>query len=453
MENNASMGNTPDRIHHYNLMFERSILSTIIFNPEVLLDVIEQLKPHHFYLDAHQSIYEAIITLNRSDMPIDEIFLQQELGRVHKFDERVFVEVLTSNPVASIQQYITQVMEHFRKRELRKIAMMIMRGEEEEKSSDTIVGEIESFIANIDDGADDQIQSFYDLMVYYDHNPPPPGIVTGVSFADEGVGGEWDTGNLVTISGDPEAGKTIFTMQMLKEISYREPVGMFAFEFTTRMLIKMQQKSDMEFIKNIPAMQNMKVISKGFDIADIERNIKKLHRKGTRVFGIDSQMRIENAHFNGFTMEERETEKFSRLAKLAQKLDVLIFMIIQTTDGAPDRPLGSKKGAHEATVMIRLKREKSKEGDEHKERRKYVVHKNKISGQHFEKDIILNPFTLKFTRPYGEGGKEVKYTGHVPVEHQDASGNTTSKSAMEIIEGKLKDVAGDHSGQLSMPMI
>jgi RecA/RadA recombinase len=164
-------------------------------------------------------------------------------------------------------------------------------------------------------------------------------------------------------------------------------------------------------------------------------------------------MRIENQHFTGFTMEERETEKFSRLAKLAQSLDILIFLIIQTTDGAPDRPIGSKKGAHEASVMIRLKREKSKEGDEHKERRKYVVHKNKISGQHFEKDIILNPFTLKFTRPYGEGGNEVKYTGHVPVEHKDASGKTTGQSAMDIIEGQLKEVAGKSSGQVSMPMI
>lgn len=453
MENNPHAGSVAEHNYGYTLMYEKSILSSIIYTPEVLLDVIEQLKPHHFYLAAHQSIYEAMVKLHRSDLPIDETFLHEELGRMKKLDERALVDVQVTNPVGSLQPYIFEVLERFRKRELRKIASMILMAEEEDKSSDVIVGEIESFIANIDEGAEDEIQTFYDLMLYYDNNPPPPGIITGVSFADEGVGGEWDTGNLVTISGDPEAGKTIFTMQMLKEISYREPVGMFAFEFTTRMLIKMQQKSDHEYIKNIPAMQNMKVISKGFDISDIERNVKKLVRKGVRVFGIDSQMRIENAHFSGFTMEERETEKFSRLAKLAQKLDILIFMIIQTTDAAPDRPLGSKKGAHEASVMIRLKREKPKEGEEHKERRKYIVHKNKISGQHFEKDIVLNPFTLKFTRPYGEGGNEVKYTGHIPVEHKDANGKTTNKSAMEIIEGELKDIAGNKSGQLSMPMI
>lgn len=436
----------------YNLAYERSILSSIIFNPEILDEVMERLKPDHLYLSAHHEIYQSMIDLKRMDYPIDEEFIRQELIKKKKFDERTMIDVLTSNAIANIDQYLYQVVERYRLRQLLHIATAIKASVLENcKNSDSIIGELESSILHLDEGAEDEIQTFYDLMLYYDHNPPPPGIVTGVSFADEGVGGEWDTGNLVTISGDPEAGKTIFTMQMLKEISYREPVGMFAFEFTTRMLIKMQQKSDHEYIKNIPAMQNMKVISKGFDISDIERNVKKLVRKGVRVFGIDSQMRIENAHFSGFTMEERETEKFSRLAKLAQKMDILIFMIIQTTDAAPDRPLGSKKGAHEASVMIRLKREKPKEGEEHKERRKYIVHKNKISGQHFEKDIVLNPFTLKFTRPYGEGGNEVKYTGHIPVEHKDASGKTTGQSAMSFIGDQLGEIAGE--GKIDMAQL
>lgn len=442
-EQQSSVGNTPDRIHSYNLAFEKAILSTIIFNPETLLDIVDQLKPHHFYLAAHQSIYEAMVILHRSDMPIDESFIQQELGRMKKMDDRVLLEVLTCNPIASLQPYITQIMEFFRKRELRKMAINILKSEEEEKSSDVIVGEIESFISNIDEGVEDMGKNFCELMEEYEKAGDPPTYPSGIQFMDEGVGGAFETGHLVTIAGDPEAGKTILMLQMQKNISMHTPTVMFAFEFTTRSLVKMQKKSDPEWVNHLSATKNLILIDKGFDIADIERKIKRYVRKGVKVFTIDSQMRIENAHFSGFSVEERETEKFSRIAKLAQGLDILIFLIIQTTDTAPDRPIGSKKGAHEASVMIRLKREKPKEGDAHKELRKFIMHKNKMSGQHFEKDIVLNPFTLKFAPPYGGASSTTEYQGHkkggsIPVEHKDSNGNTTGKSAMKIIE----DMAG-----------
>ncbi|HZF69388.1 DnaB-like helicase N-terminal domain-containing protein [Sulfuricurvum sp.] len=433
--------NNANRSHHYNLAFEMAILNTIIFSPETLADIMDLLKVHHFYFNPHAEIYEAILALYKKDFPIDETFIHQQLKGKH---ERELMEVMSINPISGIFPYINQVVEYYRKRQLRKAAIEILKMDEEEKSSEAIIGELESLIAKIDEGVSDEIHTFYDLMLHYDQNPPPPGIKTNIDFADEGVGGEWETGNLVTISGDPEAGKTIFTMQMLKEISYQEPVGMFAFEFTTRMLIKMQKKSDEKFINDISAMQNMKVISKGFDISDIERNVKKLIRKGVRTFGIDSQMRIENNSFTGFTMEERETEKFSRLAKLAQKHDVLIYLIIQTTDSAPDRPLGSKKGAHEATVMVRLKREKPKDKDDHKEVRKYIVHKNKMSGQHFENDIVLNPYTLKFSKPS---------KAPVTVEYQNTSGQTTRTESVAKVGEELKKMAGRNSDKINMSLL
>jgi len=441
-----------------NMAYERSILSSLIYHPEILDDVMDRLKPKHLYLVAHREIYEAIIDLKRKDYPIDEEFIRQELVKKKTFNERVMVEVLTANPISSIDAYIAQVIEYFRLQQIHHIGIALRSSVADGKDSDTIIGEMESFISNIDEGEEDLGKSFYELYQEFKVSPPAPTFKSGISFMDEGVGGAFKVGHLVTVSGDPEAGKTILMLQMQKGLTYSVPTVMFAFEFTTQALIEMQIKSDPKWANNEEASRNLILIDNGFDISDIERKIKKYVRKGVLVFTIDSQMRIENAHFNGFTMEERETEKFSRLAKLAHRLKILIFLIIQTTDTAPDRPLGSKKGAHEASVMIRLKREKPKDNDEHKERRKFIIHKNKMSGQHFEKDIILNPFTLNFTRPYGEGGVESRtYNGHkkgnIPVEHQDASGNKTGQSAMEIIEGQLKEVAGDKSGQLSMPMI
>lgn len=464
MENNHTKGSAADRNYHYTLMHERSILSTIIFNPEVLIDVIDQLKPHHFYLSAHQSIYEAMVKLNRSDLPIDETFLHQELSRVQKLDERVLVEVMTASPIGSIQPYIFEVLERFRKRELRKMAMQILKSEEEEKSSDVIIGEMESFIANVDDGFENMGKTFTQLMYEYDNSPPSPVYSTGVSFIDEGLNGGFEMGQLVLMSGDPEAGKTILTLQILKNVTKYAPAVMFAFEFTTRSLVKLQKKSDEKWVSDLDRTDNLILIDDGFDISDIERRIKWWKRKGARFFVIDSQMRIENANAAGYTMEERETEKFSRLAKLAHKEDLLIILIIQNSkaDAAAQviSPMGSKKGAHEASIIMHLKRVKPSEDDKDKEKREFILNKNKQTGQHFIKPVNLNPFTLGFTRMYGEGGtSETRtYDGHrngadIPVEHRNTSGQTTGQSTMNIIKDQLIEVTGDKSGQVSMPVI
>ena len=45
----------------YNLAFERSILSSIIFDPSQFDEFEALLTPEDFYLSAHQEIYRAML--------------------------------------------------------------------------------------------------------------------------------------------------------------------------------------------------------------------------------------------------------------------------------------------------------------------------------------------------------------------------------------------------------
>ena len=65
----------------YSINIERAVLSSILFNPEELEDVLGVLKPKDFYLPAHQKIFEVMVNLHNSDMPIDEEFISK--GRVN----------------------------------------------------------------------------------------------------------------------------------------------------------------------------------------------------------------------------------------------------------------------------------------------------------------------------------------------------------------------------------
>jgi len=424
----------------YNENFERTILSSVIYDPSMLSEISDHLRPHHFFLANNQEIYTAMIELAKSDKPIDESFIDRQTGRKL---QGAIAEIMAQNPAANIMPYITDMVEMWAKREINRLSMVIKQSVDSDKSSEIMIGEIQRHIEMIEFAEDTRAKSFSDLKATYLSNPPAPVYATGVSFIDKALNGGFEMGQLVLVSGDPEAGKTILSMQILKNVSEAHPAVLFAFEFTTTSLVKLQMATEGKNYEN----KNLMIIDDGYDILDIEREIKLWRKKGARFFVIDSQMRIENISNSG-TMEERESEKFSKLAKLAHKLDVLIMCIIQNSkaDAAASviSPMGSKKGAHEASIIMHIKRLKDDEAGGKKERRELIFSKNKQTGVHFKGEIGFDPVGKKFTRHYEKGEADTKeYDGHkrVKVEHQDKSGKKTGESEYAPLNDTMEMVS------------
>lgn len=419
----------------YNENFERIILSTIIFDPAKLNDIIDQIKPHHFYLHDHQVIYQAMVDLYRENKPVDESYIDKKTAMKQ---QKALAEIMTANPAANIMPYSVDMAEMWAKREIRRLSTLIMQSVEADKSSEMMIAEIEHYVTTIQFAEESRARSFSKLKKEYIANPPAPIYSTGVSFIDEALNGGLEMGQLVLVSGDPEAGKTILTMQILKNITKHNNAVLFAFEFTTDSLVKLQMRVEGDRYEN----ENLQIIDDGYDIVDIEREIKIWSKRGARFFVIDSQMRIENAANTG-TMEDRESEKFSRLAKLSHRLNVVILLIIQNSkaDAAASviSPMGTKKGAHEASIIMHLKRLKDDPENGKKEMRELIFSKNKQTGQHFKGEVAFDPRTLMFTRPY-ERAETTEYNGHnIPVEHKDAKGKTTHKGTFEEALQELDD--------------
>ena len=105
--------------HLYNLNIERSVLSSILFDPAIYEEVAAQLKPSDFYHPFHQNLFAAMEELVREDQPIDEEFLKEKLELKNQFDEAAFIEVLAANPLsANISAYVKEIKEKAIKREL-----------------------------------------------------------------------------------------------------------------------------------------------------------------------------------------------------------------------------------------------------------------------------------------------------------------------------------------------
>lgn len=116
----------------YNLTFERSVLSSIVFDPASFKEI--SLDAADFYLAAHQKIYEAMVWLDKEDKPIDEEFIKTYLNHQKSFDERAMVEILTANPISNVREYVAQIKAFSQKRALWLLGINLQKQEFHEVS-------------------------------------------------------------------------------------------------------------------------------------------------------------------------------------------------------------------------------------------------------------------------------------------------------------------------------
>lgn len=231
---------------------------------------------------------------------------------------------------------------------------------------------------------------------FYANKPKMPSVKVGVDFLDSAFNGGLELGQLVLIGGDPEAGKTMLGAQIFEYIALHNKVAFFCFEFTIEQYLKRVAE------KNIKTnYENVMILNDGYHIFEVADNIRSLYRQGVKVFFIDSQMRL--THTQGRNMEEEETMKFSTLARLCHSLNILIILVIQNAKGDKENPMGSKKGGHEASIIIRIERVAPKKDDltqagnlYDENARLIMVQKNKQTGKHFKEKVFFNTQSLKF---------------------------------------------------------
>ncbi|MDR0579920.1 MAG: replicative DNA helicase [Campylobacteraceae bacterium] len=105
-----------DNLHNINM--ERSILSSIIFNPMLFEEVSSRLNPIDFYLPAHRYIFSAMLECERDDLPIDEEFLKKTLNQNGTFDENAMLDILSTNWIPNVGAYVQEIKEKSIKRQL-----------------------------------------------------------------------------------------------------------------------------------------------------------------------------------------------------------------------------------------------------------------------------------------------------------------------------------------------
>ncbi|ANH42844.1 helicase DnaB [Helicobacter pylori] len=240
---------------------------------------------------------------------------------------------------------------------------------------------------------------FYEWEEFFKNKPPIEKIPTGIDYLDAITDGGIELGQIVLLSGEPEAGKTLLGVQFLMNAQQQHKVTYFGFEFSVRKHIETLRSTN--FHVNA---QNYFIDDQSCELNDLISQIRSLAKEGHKVFLIDSQMKIQ-APIVGKTIEEIETSKFIALGEAARSLQVLIIFIVQNSKSDSYTPIGSRKGGHEAHLLIRVERLKRnelpfiKDYAERSKHRRIVILKNKqtgLSGHRYVKNVNYRFFEMDF---------------------------------------------------------
>lgn len=403
------------------------------------------LKVEHFFDESSKSIYRGIRDLDdRSEHITIETLANWVLMNDNNASQSLTM-LLTVAPIPSLSTIVGQLIELSNKRNLYLVTQQMQIAlEDKSNTSFNVIKMMEEAIMSVDVVSGTKAKSYGELALYYE-NQPPLAVMKSHTFLDQMFGrGGVSLGGLILVMGSPEAGKTVFGVQILEYIAKVAPVLFFAFEFTVREYVgltgekgrdiyldyknpKHEDAIDVEVVgesKDIAVKgvsDNFYIVDDGYDISDIERELKIWHKKGVRIALIDSQMRVENAYGNFNTIESMESDKFSRLAKICHRYEMTIFFICQQgkndTKTGQHTPMNSKKGAHEAHAIIYIDKEKPKydenELDENRFKRWIEVSKNKFTGKHTKREHYLRPSDLTLHKKNNTDGE------HTEVEYQE----------------------------------
>lgn len=231
----------------YSINIERAVLSSILFNPEELEDVLGVLKPKDFYLPAHKKIFEVMVKLHNDDMPIDEEFIRKRVDS-KDVDDSILLEILSANPITNTLAYVREIKDGSVKRELATLATTIKKVAIEEEMSanealDTIQGELYKIST---DSATSELKDMQvvtrDTLEYIEKmkkmgNKHLIGETTGFEALDRRTTG-FNAGDLIIIAARPAMGKTALVLNMaLKNVEQGKGVILFSLEMPAEQLM------------------------------------------------------------------------------------------------------------------------------------------------------------------------------------------------------------------------
>lgn len=227
---------------------EEAILGAVMMEKHALNDVLEILRPHHFYKPAHEKIFDAIRVLFEKSLPVDILTVTQELRSRGQLDEvggPAFITQLTRriSSAANVEFYARIITEKFILREMIRIGsemvnesfdetadVLNLLDHAQQKVFDLAEENIKKNVESISDIIRKAIKNIESAKA---HENKLTGVPSGIFKLDTLTNG-WQKSDLIILAGRPGMGKTAFTLSIARNaaVDHGKGVAVFSLEMS-----------------------------------------------------------------------------------------------------------------------------------------------------------------------------------------------------------------------------
>ena len=351
---------------------EQSVLGGMLLSKDAIADVVESLRASDFYKPAHETIYEAILSLYGHGSPADAITVADELkkrGELTRVGGASYIHTLIASvPTAANAQYYAEIVkEHAIMRRLIEAGTKIAQlGYANETEVDTLVDQAQAEIYAVTDGnAKEDYVSFSDALEEtineIDANCPDGvyGVPTDFIEFDELTGG-LHGGQMIVIAARPGVGKSTLALDIARSASIHHQMTtvFFSLEMSRTELamriLSAEGKISMGRLKkgdlDTEGWTNLATLQGRIDSAplfiddspnmtlmEIRAKCRRLKQRNDLKLVVLDYLQLMSS---GKKVESRQQEvsEFSRSLKLlAKELDVPVIALSQLNRGSEQR--------------------------------------------------------------------------------------------------------------------
>lgn len=242
-----------DKVPPQCIEAEEAILGGILLDPDALARVRDELKPHHFYIGAHEYIYQAMLKLSELEKPTDLIVVIDYLKAnelLAKVGGRNKLASLVDRCVSAvnIDALAALVIGKWKRRELGRLgnlAIKLQHESDDETPLPMAFEQLQEYIYCLQVGSNnhntshisDVMTEVYQKIEERHQGTALPGIPTGFYDLDAITNG-FNRGDLVIVAGRPAMGKSAFAAQIGFNVAQLQnlPVALFSLEMNKSQL-------------------------------------------------------------------------------------------------------------------------------------------------------------------------------------------------------------------------
>ncbi|HNR28932.1 MAG TPA: replicative DNA helicase [Candidatus Dojkabacteria bacterium] len=241
-----------ERVPPQNIDAEKSVLGSILLDRDALIEVSGWLLPTHFYDERHIAIYQTILELFESGLPIDLVTVSDRLKKkkmLSKIGGRAYLTELASfvPTAAHAVEYGNIVKETSTRRGLISSSSEITKlAFDESLALPEVVDRSETLLFNIaQEGIQsnfvhikDLLKDAYERASHAKESDDYSGISTGFKELDVLLGG-FQKSDLIVLAARPSVGKTALALDMMRHAALIEKknVAFFSLEMSNMQIM------------------------------------------------------------------------------------------------------------------------------------------------------------------------------------------------------------------------